>query len=177
MRKISKLMLCMSAFAVVACGKSEKSVDSEENTANVETTDSTSNAAATAENTEQDLAAQKEAAKTIMTVALNLENASALEKKAEELCTPVLLRALREANEYEDGSVAWFALRTGYQDGPEDDSSILSVDKNGENEICVGYSDMGHHGQTILYFVKDEGVWKAHKAEQIIGSDKRTYGE
>lgn len=58
-------------------------------------------------------------------------------------------KRLVAANEFDDGSMNLAALRTGNQDGPEDDSKLLDISKDGEWWV-VSYSDMGTQASTKL---------------------------
>ncbi len=69
-----------------------------------------------------------------------------------ESLSPNLLDALWEAD-YKN-TYSWWNFRTGYQDGPSQESSLESIEPMGEGWYQVTYSDMGIHGMTD---VKMEG--------------------
>lgn len=54
---------------------------------------------------------------------------------------------LEQANEYEGGGLAYWELRTGFQDGPSDVSKVKSITKKDEWYV-VKYLDMGNSGTT-----------------------------
>lgn len=75
--------------------------------------------------------------------------------------TPKLLQELKDAYDYECDQGDCYAIwcfRTGYQDGPSDESKVNSVIYLGDNWFKVNYVDMGHVASTKIKFVGVEGI-------------------
>lgn len=75
--------------------------------------------------------------------------------------TPKLLQELKDAYDYECDQGDCYAIwcfRTGFQDGPSDESKVNSVIYLGNNWFKVNYVDMGHVASTKIKFVGVEGV-------------------
>lgn len=85
----------------------------------------------------------------------------------EQYCTRGFLKKLEDAYDYdcdEGPCYAIWLLRTGRQDGDDTPSRVTSVVPDGENCVVVKYKDMGHPGETRLYFIKEGEVWKINGA-------------
>lgn len=67
----------------------------------------------------------------------------------EKYFTPRLTAKLKAANEYDDGGLALWELRTGAQDG-DGPSKVLSIAPAGDDWYVVKYLDMGLAGETKL---------------------------
>lgn len=65
-------------------------------------------------------------------------------------------KRLIAANDYDDGSMALWELRTGAQDGPSDVSKVKSITKD-KDWYVVKYTDMGWKGSTKLKVTVDNG--------------------
>ena len=59
-----------------------------------------------------------------------------------------ILSSIWEAD-YE-GTYSFWVFRTGFQDGPSQESSIESIEPLNDGWYCVSYIDMGTHGTTYL---------------------------
>ena len=57
-----------------------------------------------------------------------------------------ILDAIWEAD-YEE-TYSWWNFRTGYQDGPSQESSLKNIESLGKGWYKVTYSDMGNNGST-----------------------------
>ncbi len=67
-----------------------------------------------------------------------------------------VLTRLKKGYDMDGEGYALWLLRTGFQDGPEDESSVLSIYPcNGG--FKVAYSDMGHRGSTTFKLRNDNG--------------------
>ena len=75
-----------------------------------------------------------------------LGNKPMTDEYLQETLSEAILQSIWEAD-YEDTYSFW-VFRTGYQDGPSDQSSILSVKPLGEGWYRVNYSDLGNPGET-----------------------------
>ena len=75
-----------------------------------------------------------------------LGNKPMTDEYLQETLSEDILQSIWEAD-YEDTYSFW-VFRTGYQDGPSDQSSILSVKPLGEGWYRVNYSDLGNPGET-----------------------------
>ena len=102
------------------------------------------------------------------------ENADGFEEQVIANCTPSFIEALQRENDFEDGSIAWWALRTMEQEGPSETSEILSITPEGNDVVVVSYLDMGHHASTRLRFVKTADGYKANSATVIYNGKERT---
>ena len=79
-------------------------------------------------------------------------------------CTTSFIDALKAMDEFDEGNIAWYALRTMEQEGPSDISEILDVKPDGNDAVIVNYSDMGHKASTRLVFVKNGDDYKVNSA-------------
>lgn len=116
--------------------------------------------------------AQKGVAEAVMNVALNI---SSDEKVAKSNCTKSFIKALQNENEFDDGGIPWYCLRTMEQDG-DGSSKIVSVEPSGENAVEVKYLDMGNEGKTVLHLVESDGAWKVNSAEITYKGSTRKIG-
>lgn len=89
-------------------------------------------------------------------------------------CTPSFIDALKSANDFEDGSIAWWALRTMEQEGPADSSEVISLTPDGDDAVIVNYSDMGHKASTRLEFIKVGDECKVNSATVTYNGKNRT---
>ena len=88
-------------------------------------------------------------------------------------CTPSFIEALKSWDEFEDGNIAWYALRTMEQDG-SGENEIIAVTPDGNDAMVVEYLDMGHKGTTRLQFVKDGEDYKVNSAIVTYNGENRT---
>ena len=65
-----------------------------------------------------------------------------------------ILKSIWEAD-YEDTYSFW-VFRTGFQDGPSNESSVKSIESIGKNWYRVTYSDMGNPGTTDVQVQSDK---------------------
>ena len=89
-------------------------------------------------------------------------------------CTPSFIDALKRENDFEDGSIAWWALRTMEQEGPSDSSEVISITTDGNDAVIVNYSDMGHKASTRLEFIKVGDECKVNSATVTYNGKNRT---
>ena len=73
------------------------------------------------------------------------------DKLLKECVSQEVLASLWEAD-YED-TYSWWKLRTGYQDGISQESSLDSIEPAGDGWYHVTYTDMGFHGVTDVKMV------------------------
>ncbi|MDE6416582.1 MAG: hypothetical protein K2K68_06115 [Duncaniella sp.] len=115
------------------------------------------------------------AARKIMSLALNIgQNSDDFEKSVIAECTSSFIKALENENEFDDGGLPWYVLRTMEQEGPEFQSSIVSITAEGDNAVVVEYLDMGLKGKTKLEFVKDGDTYKVNSASVTYKEEIRT---
>ena len=76
-------------------------------------------------------------------------NQKGSEKELTSHFSPEMKKRLIAANDYDDGSMALWELRTGVQDGPSDVSKVKSITKDKDGYV-VRYLDMGWKGATKL---------------------------
>lgn len=105
-------------------------------------------------------AEQEKLARELFKYVLGLSNnTSKCEAFLKANSTPEFQRALKNANEYDDGGYAIWALRTGNQDG-DGASTVSGIEPDGIDCVIVKYKDMGQSGSTSLKFVKENDAWK-----------------
>lgn len=116
--------------------------------------------AAAEEEAKAAFAEQEKLARELFKYVLGLSNnTSKCEAFLKANTTPEFQKALKNANEYDDGGYAIWALRTAAQDG-NGASTILSIEPSGIDCITVNYKDMGTKSNTKLKFIKDGDAWK-----------------
>lgn len=81
-----------------------------------------------------------------------------------QFCTHDFISKLERANDYDCEGYATWLLRSGMQDGPEDDSNVLSVSSGDNNTVVVEYNDLGHISSTTLEMIKVDGTWMINGA-------------
>lgn len=149
------LPIAVAMLTVCACGNKTTAPAQDADTAAVEV-DSSSNTTDTlqaqtepaAETAEDAKKAEEEA----VTVYLHSLYNYVLKDKgdADDLAahfSPAVKKRLKDANEYEDGSLAFWELRTGNQDGPSNVSRVNDITHEGDWYV-VKYTDMGTPGST-----------------------------
>ena len=120
---------------------------------------------AAAQDLEKAFAEQEKLAHELFKYVLGLSNnTSKCEAFLKANSTAEFQKALKNANEYDDGGYAVWALRTGAQDG-DGASTILGVEPDGPDCVTVKYKDMGQSGSTKLKFVKEGDAWKISGAD------------
>ena len=172
-------MLGASLVGFTACGNSGQSESSAvnadtiaavEETAVVTTTDASSE-----EDNNADFEQLEQAARLVFAMVLPQGvQADDFEEIVVAKCTPSFIDALKSANDFEDGSIAWWALRTMEQEGPESTSEVLAITPDGSDAVVVNYSDMGHKGSTRLVFVKSGDDYKVNSATVTYNGKNRT---
>lgn len=152
MKKLLFFPLAVAMLAVCACGNKTEAPAQNADSAAVVDSDSTaagdSLQAEPAAAAEDNLKAEEEA----VTVYLHSLYNYVLKDKgdADDLAahfSPAVKKRLKDANEYDDGGLAFWELRTGNQDGPSDVSRVNDITHEGDWYV-VKYTDMGTPGST-----------------------------
>lgn len=68
-----------------------------------------------------------------------------------------IIKKLKDAYVYDGDGYATWLFRTGCQDGPSDESSVLEIIPQKDNWFQVSYSDMGNKGKTRFKVKKAKG--------------------
>lgn len=84
--------------------------------------------------------------------------------KMSDICTADFIRRLRDADDSDVKGYATWLLRSGFQDGQDEPSKVLSVVPGPGNTVIVYWSDLGIKGSTTLSMVKADGQWKIDNA-------------
>lgn len=165
---MKKIIIAAVGFVFTACGHTDN-VGTTENTTDdaapavenvaVATEEDVTTEPAPEEVKEDNFPAQEKVARELYKACVFGGNTGKLKK----LCTPAMLKRLRNANEYDDGGYAVWCLRTEAQDG-DGPSKVVSVTPDGDDAVIVKYKDMGHSGSTRLVFVLDGDTWKVDNA-------------
>lgn len=178
MSKISKITLGLSLVCLTACGNpgQSKTMTNVDSVAQVgETTVATETDPMSVEDNNADFKEMEQAARLVFAMVLPQgEHSDDFEDIVVANCTPSFIDALKRENDFDDGSVAWWALRTLEQEGPEDNSEIVSIMADGTDAVIVNYSDMGHKGSTRLAFIKDGDKYKINSATMTYKGESRT---
>lgn len=168
-------MLVISMAGLAACGISSSSANDSGERSTDSSIEGTSDVTIVSEEDNVDFEQMEEDASIVFALVLTPEKQSdEIAGIALSKCTPSFINALKRENEYDDGGVAWWALRTMEQDGPEDDSEVISIIPDGTNAVIVNYSDMGYRAFTRLEFVKDNGEYKINSATVSYNGEERT---
>lgn len=159
-KKILVAVATVMALTAVSCGsKNGGNADSinDSQTVAVDTAvaESTDSVAAQQAAAEAEFAAQEETVRKLYADAVFGDSQSAIRK----LCTAKMQKKLKSLNEYDDGGYAVWCLRSENQDG-DGPSKVESVERSGENEVIVNFTDMGSTGHKLLYLVKEGDTWK-----------------
>ena len=85
-------------------------------------------------------------------------------------------KRLVAANDYDDGSMALWELRTGAQDGPSDVSKVKSITKY-KDWYVVKYYDMGWKGTTKLKVSVNKGKIVVSDYKRVASNVTATIGE
>ncbi len=86
------------------------------------------------------------------------------EAYAKDVCSDECVKKLVAANEFEDGSLAFWALRTDAQDG-DGDSKVTAIEPMGDGWYKVSYLDQGFKGETRV-LVKDGKICDYERISQ-----------
>lgn len=101
--------------------------------------------------------AEEVAAKNYLTRLYNVVlNNGGNQREVTSHFSPSVKRRLIAANDYDDGGMALWELRTMAQDGPSSVSKVKSITRQGDWYV-VSYSDMGNPGATKLKLVVKDG--------------------
>lgn len=158
MKKILFLPLAVALLAVCACGsKTNGTADAVDSSAildsiaqadSLQRADSIQKADSTqkADSQKADDAAVMAYLRQLYDLVLNQKGNEA---KITSHFSASVKKRLVAANEYEDGGMALWELRTEYQDGPLDTSKLTGITRDGDWYV-VSYSDMGNPGTTRL---------------------------
>ena len=177
MRKtMLKFMLGISCIGLSACGNGAKA---ESNTVK-DSVPGTEQAveiveSASVEEPQANFEKMKVTAKMIFALVLPQgQSSDGFEDVVISECTPSFIEALKQMNDFDDGGIAWWALRTMEQEGPETESSVISISPDGENAVVVEYSDMGYKANTRLEFIKVDDCYKVNSASVTYNNETRT---
>lgn len=169
-----KIMLGASLLVLTSCGNNSRTASN----ANAESTvvkEDTVVAGVMEKTTTADLDQMELIAKEVFSMVLPQGvSADDLESIVISKCTPRFIDALKRANDFDDGGIAWWALRTMEQEGPEPESYVLSITPGGDEAVLVTYSDMGHKATTRLEFIKEGDEYKVNSAIVTYNNEKRT---
>lgn len=97
-------------------------------------------------------------------------NAESMEKIANDVCTPKLLKYLEKEYDYdcmEEPCYAMWCFRTGMQDGPSDVSKVTDVTAENDGWFKVSYLDMGNEGVTRIRFIMTHGKYKMDEVVRV----------
>ncbi len=172
MTRFYQILIGVSFTGLVACGNSQQANASDAN--QNDSVAATETVEVTTEN-DDNFGQFEHTARMVFAMAMPQgEQSDDFEGIVVAECTPSFIEALKKENDFEDGSIAWWALRTMEQDGPEDSSSIISITPDGNNAVVVNYSDMGHKASTRLEFVKEGDSYKVNSATVTYNGKERT---
>lgn len=181
MKRVYTPVFGLLLAGLVSCGNAGQSgTPGDTDTAAVSAPDAVAmtDTSAAPEDSEAGFNVQADAARIVFGMVLSPEKQSGdAEQLAVSKCTPALIAALREMNDYDDGGIAWWGLRTMAQDGPEDSSEIISVTPDGHDAVILEYSDMGLKASTRLIFVRQDDGWKINSAVVTYAGESRTVGQ
>ena len=173
MNKVFITMLGISCMGITACANNSQATKA---------TDSNADTVAIVESVTEDAKAEKAEVKAeetpadfdqLSTVAKMIfaevlpgtVNSDGFEEMVIAECTPSFIQALKDANDFDDGGLAWWMLRTMEQEGPDfDNNKVISVEPAGDNSVIVNYYDMGLKASTRLDFVKVGDQYKVNSA-------------
>ncbi|MBD5330983.1 MAG: hypothetical protein HDS00_03670 [Bacteroides sp.] len=169
-----KIMLGASFLVLMSCSKSSQT-ETNPNTDSTVVTEETAIATVAEETVNADFGQMESTARQVFALVFPPgEKADDFEGIVISKCTPSFVDALKRANDFDDGSLAWWALRTMEQEGPEEESSVISITSDGDDAVLVEYSDMGHKATTRLEFVKDGDDCKVNAATISFNGERRT---
>lgn len=97
-------------------------------------------------------------------------DAESMEKIANDVCTPKLLKYLEKEYDYdcmEEPCYAMWCFRTGMQDGPSDVSKVTEVIAENDGWFKVSYLDMGNEGVTRIRFIMTHGKYKMDEVVRV----------
>lgn len=97
-------------------------------------------------------------------------DAESMEKIANDVCTPKLLKYLEKEYDYdcmEGPCYAMWCFRTGMQDGPSDVSKVTEVIAENDGWFKVSYLDMGNEGVTRIRFIMTHGKYKMDEVVRV----------
>lgn len=97
-------------------------------------------------------------------------NAESMEKIANDVCTPKLLKYLEKEYDYdcmEEPCYAMWCFRTGMQDGPSDVRKVTDVTAENDGWFKVSYLDMGNEGVTRIRFIMTHGKYKMDEVVRV----------
>ncbi len=97
-------------------------------------------------------------------------NAESMEKIANDVCTPKLLKYLEKEYDYdcmEEPCYAMWCFRTGMQDGPSDVRKVTGVTAENDGWFKVSYLDMGNEGVTRIRFIMTHGKYKMDEVVRV----------
>lgn len=81
-----------------------------------------------------------------------------------DVCTPAFLKRLSDANDLDNTGYAVWLLRSGFQDGQDTPSEVLSVEPGNDSTVIVHWNDMGIEGSTTLTLIEHNGKWMIDNA-------------
>lgn len=97
-------------------------------------------------------------------------DAESMEKIANDVCTPKLLKYLEKEYDYdcmEEPCYAMWCFRTGMQDGPSDVRKVTDVTAENDGWFKVSYLDMGNEGVTRIRFIMTHGKYKMDEVVRV----------
>lgn len=97
-------------------------------------------------------------------------NAESMERIANDVCTPKLLKYLEKEYDYdcmEEPCYAMWCFRTGMQDGPSDVRKVTDVTAENDGWFKVSYLDMGNEGVTRIRFIMTHGKYKMDEVVRV----------
>jgi len=86
----------------------------------------------------------------------------------EKSLSPEIRKSLWEAD-YDD-TYSWWDFRTRFQDGPSDESRLISIEPLPDHWYRVTYSDMGIRAYTDVK--TERGVITAYRRAQLLPADE-----
>lgn len=97
-------------------------------------------------------------------------DAESMEKIANDVCTPKLLKYLEKEYDYdcmEEPCYAMWCFRTGMQDGPSNVRKVTDVTAENDGWFKVSYLDMGNEGVTRIRFIMTHGKYKMDEVVRV----------
>lgn len=97
-------------------------------------------------------------------------DAESMEKIANDVCTPKLLKYLEKEYDYdcmEEPCYAMWCFRTSMQDGPSDVSKVTEVIAENDGWFKVSYLDMGNKGVSRIRFIMTHGKYKMDEVVRV----------
>lgn len=97
-------------------------------------------------------------------------DAESIEKIANDVCTPKLLKYLEKEYDYdcmEEPCYAMWCFRTGMQDGPSDVRKVTEVIAENDGWFKVSYLDMGNKGVSRIHFIMADGKYKMDEVVRV----------